>query len=518
MESQLILKKKHEVRTRYAPSPTGPLHLGGARTALFNYLLAKQNQGTFILRIEDTDKERSKKEWETDIIKSLTWLGVVWDEGPTTENEKEIGEYGPYHQSKRKKIYEKYLNKLYNEGFLYWCFCEKEELEAQKQEQLSRGEAPRYRGKCHSLKKEEIEKLQKEGKRGVLRFKTPAKIIQIKDLIREKIDFDTSLLGDFVVARDFSTPLYNLAVVIDDFEMKITHVVRGEDHISNTPKQMLLQEALGFPHPKYAHIPLILNKDRSKLSKRQGGLTIKEFREDGYLPEALVNFMVLLGWNPGTDQEMFLLEDLIKNFSLEKIQKAGAILNIERLNFVNGYYIRNLSIGELVERCVPFLIKAGLIQKVTSDDEIVLKYKIKETEELIDINYLKKVVALFQERIKKLSEIGELSDFLFKDEINYNKELLLWKDYSKDHIKNGLKKAFDVLSSLSEERWNLENIKTDLLNEAEKLENRGVLLWPTRVALSGKEASPPPFEIAEVLGKEKTLKRLEKAINLVNNK
>jgi nondiscriminating glutamyl-tRNA synthetase len=524
METQLILKKKHEIRTRYAPSPTGPLHIGGARTALFNYLLAKQKQGTFILRIEDTDVERSKKEWEKDILKSLKWLGIVWDEGPCTTAElnagqaNEIGDYGPYRQSERKKVYEKYLKKLYEDGFLYWCFCTKEELQAQKEDQLARGEAPRYLGKCQSLKENEIQKLKESGKRGVLRFKTPSKIIQIKDLIRGKIEFDTSLLGDFVVAKDLSTPLYNLAVVVDDFEMKITHIVRGEDHISNTPKQILLQEALGFFQPKYAHIPLILNKDRSKVSKRQGGLAINDFKKEGYLPEALVNFMVLLGWNPGTEQEMFSLEELIKVFSLERIQKGGAILNPERLNFVNGYYIRNMPLGDLAEKCIPFLIDAKLILEKKEASGIIGKYIIEETKELIDANYIKKIVSLFQERLKKLSEISEVADFFFKKDLKYDSKLLLWKDAKGEDIQKKLKLCYNLLKEINEENWNTETIKEILLKASEKLENRGVLLWPLRVALTGKEASPPPFEIADVLGKEKTLKRLEKAIDLFNNK
>ena len=306
--SKLPLKKSDTVRVRIAPSPTGPLHIGTARTALFNYLFARKNQGNFILRIEDTDLERSDPKWEKDVVENLKWLGILWDEGPDIG-----GKYKPYRQSERKDIYEKYIKKLYDEGYLYWCFCTKEELEAQREDQMARGEAPRYMGRCRNLSLKEQEKFRQEGRKGILRFKVPEKIIKVNDLIRGKLEFNTSLLGDIAVAKDFSIPLYNFAVVIDDFEMKINYVIRGEDHISNIPKQVLFQEALGFPRPNYAHLPLILGPDRSKLSKRHGAVKVQDYKEDGYLPEALINFMALLGWNPGTKEEIFSLEELTKN-------------------------------------------------------------------------------------------------------------------------------------------------------------------------------------------------------------
>lgn len=526
METQLVLKKQHEVRTRYAPSPTGPLHIGTARTALFNYLFAKKNQGTFVLRIEDTDIKRSNKKWEKDILENLKWLGIFWDEGPFTnaqiqnsksKNQNYIGDFGPYRQSERKEIYKKYIRKLYNNKFLYWCFCKKEELEAQREDQVSRGEAPRYTGRCQNLTKSEIKKFKKENKKGVLRFRTPTKTIQIQDLIRGKIEFDTSILGDFVVAKDLSEPLYNLAVIIDDYEMKITHIVRGEDHLPNTPKQILLQEALGFSRQKYAHLPLILNKDKSKISKRQGGLEISDYKNKGYLPEAIVNFMAFLGWNPGTEEEFFSLEELIKVFSLDRVQRAGAILNPERLIFMNGYYIRNTPSAELTEKCIPYLIKSKFIKGEKRGSEIGKKYIIQETNEVIDFNYLKKIIALFHERLKKLSEISKLADFFFKKELKYKKELILWKSTSKETIEKNLKVLYNILKDLKEENWNAEKIKEFLLKEIEKIEDRGSFLWPLRVALTGKEASPPPFEIAEVLSKEKTLQRIEKAIKILKS-
>ena len=515
--NHLHLKKKGEVRVRYAPSPTGPLHIGGVRTALFNYLFARKNQGSFILRIEDTDLERSEQKWEEDTISNLKWLGILWDEGPIIQNPKSkiqnpkyIGDYGPYRQSERKKIYEKYIKKLFDDGFLYWCFCTKEELEDQKQEQMARGEAPLYVGRCRNLSEEQKSNFRKKGRKGILRLKVPEKIIQIQDLIRGKLEFDTSLLGDVAVAKDFSTPLYNLAVVIDDFEMKINYVIRGEDHLSNTPKQILLQEALGLPRPKYAHLPLILGPDRSKLSKRHGVVKIQDYRKEGYLPQALLNFMALLGWNPGTREEIFSLEELVHRFSLERVQKGGAVFNIERLNWINGYYIRKMPLAELAEKCIPFFKKANIL-KVKGG-----RYEIKETGEIVDFNYLENAVFLFQERLKKLSEIAEISDFFFKEKLEYNPEMLIWKEMKEKDIQKTLKRCYKILEKIKENEWHGEKIKEILMEEAEKETDRGRILWPLRVALTGKKNSPPPFEIAEVLEKEKTLKRIKEAIKLLS--
>lgn len=357
MESveEFKFQKPGEVRTRFAPAPTGFLHIGSARTALFNYLFAKKNEGVFILRIEDTDKERSKPEYEKDIIDSLKWLGIEWDE--------------LYRQSERREIYAKYLKKLLDEDLAYHCFCSEEELEAQRDYFLSIGRPPIYNGKCKNLPKEIVKKYLAEKKSSIIRFKVPAKKVEFEDLIRGKIEFDASLIGDFSIAKDLNNPLYNFACVIDDFEMRISHVIRGEDHLSNTPKQILIQEALGFPRPEYAHLPLILGPDRTKLSKRHGAVAISEYKKDGYLPETLINFMAFLGWNPGTEREIYSMASLIKEFSLERIQKGGAIFNIKRLDFLNSFYIRQRSLEKLTELCLPYLIEAGLIEKIEKDDQ-----------------------------------------------------------------------------------------------------------------------------------------------------
>lgn len=529
MAEKFKFTKPGEVRVRIAPSPTGFLHIGLARTALFNYLFAKGRNGSFILRIEDTDIERSKPEYEKDILESLKWLGIEWDEGPDIG-----GKYGPYRQSQRLNIYAKYLEKLISEDKAYYCFCSEEDLEVQRQYQLSIGEAPRYSGKCANLSKEEVKKLISEGKPSVIRFRVPSKKIQFEDLIRGRLEFDTSLMGDIVIAKDLTTPLYNFAVVIDDFEMKISHVIRGEDHISNTPKQILFQEALGLPQQIYAHLPLILGADRTKLSKRHGAVAISEYKKQGYLPEAIVNFIAFLGWNPGTEREIYSLPSLVKEFSLERVQKGGAVFNIKRLDFLNGFYIRQRSIEKLTELCIPYLVKNGLIIPLWGKKEKELipgvvippteitDYQVVETKEKIDFEQLKKIISLYQERLKKLSEIVELTDFFFKEKLEYDKSLLKWKEMQDFEIKNSLETLEKIFDRIKQGNWTKENLENEIMPEAERVgpapqkigygvKDRGYLLWPLRVALTGKEASAGPFEVAEILGKEKSLKRIKEA-------
>ena len=480
--------KPGEVRVRIAPSPTGFLHIGLARTALFNYLFAKQNEGNFILRIEDTDEERSDSSFEKDIMDNLKWLGLEWTEGPDIG-----GEFGPYRQSEKVKIYRKYLEKLVSDSQAYYCFCSEDELEAQRQYQMSIGEAPRYLGKCAGLDKATVKKHLTEGKSSVIRFKVPAKKVVFNDLIRGKLEFDAGLIGDMIIAKDLDSPLYNFAVVVDDYEMKISHVIRGEEHISNTPKQIVLQEALGFEYPIYSHLPLILGTDRTKLSKRHGAATVKDYRKDGYLPESLINFMAFLGWNPGDEREIYSLPSLAKEFTLDKVQKGGAIFNIKRLEFINGFYLRKKSIDRLTDLCLPYLEEAGFN---------VEKY---------DKEQIKKIVAIYQERLKKLSEIVGLTDFFFKEKLEYDKELLKWKDMEEKDVKNALDKLEKILFKIEEGDWNKENLENTIMPEAEKTGDRGRFLWPMRAALTGKEASAGPFEVAEALGKKRTIQRIKEA-------
>jgi glutamyl-tRNA synthetase len=494
-----MTKKKDQlekIRVRFAPSPTGPLHIGGSRTALFNYLFAKKNKGKFVLRIEDTDVQRSEQKWTDEIVEQLKWLGIQWDEGPDID-----GEFGPYKQSQRLDIYEKYLKKLLEEKKAYYCFCTAEELESKRQEQMSRGLAPKYDGKCAHLPEEVVQKNLTEKKPSVIRFGVQNKKIKFEDLVRGNVEFDAGLLGDVVIAKSLSTPLYHFAVVVDDFLMQISHVIRGEEHLSNTPRQILLQEALGFYQPKYAHLPLMLNTDRSKLSKRQGDVALADYHNQGYLPEALVNFMVLLGWNPGTEKEMFTLAQLAKEFSIEKVQKAGAIFNIQRLDFLNGLYIREKAIKKLAELCAPYLKKSGLL-----------------VQGQVSQSKLQEIVEISRTRMKKLSDISALSDFFFQDKVIHDKDLLKWANMQNSDIKEALSLCDKILSELKD--WDIKKIEEALLSGAAEFnkqkgypeKNKGFLLWPLRVALSGKQSSPSPFEIASILGKEKTLKRIGDAI------
>lgn len=504
------LFKKEEIRTRFAPSPTGPFHIGGARTALFNFLFAKARGGKFILRIEDTDLERSEPEYEKDIFESIKWLGLNWDEGA------EIGgSYGPYRQSERLDLYAGYLNKLIDDGSAFYCFHSKEFLDKEYEEQIKNKKNPAHYCEFKKLPiSDALERLKKttSGNRqesGIVRFKTPIDFeISFTDLIRGEISFNSDTLGgDFSLAKAMPsgnqaesilrfTPLYNFAVVIDDYKMKISHVIRGEDHISNTPKQILIQRHLNMPTPKYAHLPLILGPDKSKLSKRHGATSVADYREMGYLSEAMINFLALLGWNPGTEQEIFALPELINKFDLNRVQKSGAIFDTLKLDWLNGHYIRSMPIGELTKKIVPFLEKENLIGK-----------------ENYNYEYLKKIIALEQPRLKRLGEIGDRAAYFFKIP-EYQAALLIWRDMLFKDIAVSLKISFETLSNIDEADWSRENLEKILLKEAERAKNndKGRLLWPLRVALTGLEKSPGPFEIIEILGKYESLKRIEAAM------
>ncbi len=492
----LELLRQSDVRVRFAPSPTGSLHIGSARTALFNYLFAKNKNGTFVLRVEDTDKERSRPEFEKEIIEGLKWLGIDWNEGP--DNGEYKGLFGPYRQSERSKIYSTYIQRLIDEDKAYYCFCTPEELEAQRQYEMSRGEAPKYNKKCSTLSSQEVSENIGQGKKSIIRLRSQSSKIKFNDLIRGDIEFDSNEIGDIVVARDLNNPLYNLAVVIDDFEMKITHVIRGEDHISNTPKQIMIAQVLNIPLPIYAHFPLILATDKSKLSKRHGAVAVNDYKKEGYLAEAMVNFIAFLGWNPGTEKEIYSIESLIKDFSIDKVQKSGAVFNIKKLEFLNGYYIRQKNIDELTDLCIPYLIESKLIE---------------EEEGITKRDFIKNAISIHQERLKKLSEISEFADFLFVKDIQYDKELLNWKQMNNEEIISSLDKSEKILSEI--QNWNKENIQEELIKETDRIGDRGSILWPLRVSLTGKSASAGPFEVAEILGKEKSLERIRKAKTLL---
>jgi len=470
-----------QVRVRIAPSPTGPLHIGTARTALFNWLFAKKHSGKFILRIEDTDKERSEKKYEEEIIEGLQWLGLVWDEGP-------------YRQSERGEIYKKYLEKLLAAGRAYYCYCTKEELEAERQAMMAQGLPPKYGGHCRNLSDPLAGSPGGEPskKPEVIRFKTPEGTVEFSDLVRGKIKFDASLLGDMVIAKDLETPLYNIAAVIDDAEMKISHVIRGEDHLSNTPKQILLQKALGFPHPQYAHLPLILGPNRQKLSKRFAETSLLDYQAKGYLPEAVINFMALLGWHTKEDREIFTREELIEAFDLKRVQKAGAIFNSEKLDWLQKEHSKKLSVEDIAERLMPALKKRG----------------IKTTK-----TFLKKIVEVERARLKTLSEFPDLAGFFFQLP-DYEVETLIWQNEPLPKIKQILEEALEIINGVKRDQFKRGNLLS-ALEDLAKREGRGVVLWPLRVALSGQRASPDPMEIMEVLESKESLRRISVAIEKI---
>ena len=456
------MPEKEEVRVRLAPSPTGFLHLGTARTALFNLIFARRYGGKFIIRIEDTDLERSEKKYEEEILNGLKWLGIESEE-PATR------------QSERTDIYEKYLKKLLEEKKAYFCYCTKEELEAERQSFLSQGISPKYSGKCRDL--------DADGRKPqLIRLKVAEKEVSFKDLIRGKISFDSALFGDFAIAKDVKTPLYNFANVVDDFALKISHVIRGEDHISNTPKQILIQEALGFPSPHFAHLPLILSPDRSKMSKRYTETSLLSYKEAGYLPEALVNFLALLGWHPADDKEIMNFEEICHEFDIEKIQKSGAIFNQEKLDWLNYQYIKKMEEEELFKKIKEFIPQDWLIEP----------------------EKVKKIISIQKERIRILSDIKELGNFFFKLP-DYEQSLLIWKEASKETIKKNLKESFNIIKSFP------ENFNERITAQAEEF-GRGEVFWPLRVALSGLKNSPPPFDLIFVLGLKESAERIKLAI------
>lgn len=488
-------------RVRFAPSPTGWMHLGNVRTALFNFLFARHHSGTFILRIEDTDQVRFHEKYEKSIIKGLKWLNIHPDEGPEVG-----GECGPYRQSERKNIYQQYINQLLNENKAYYCFCSLEELEIQRQEMISRGIAPKYSGKCLSLTKEEIDNNFLAKKPSVIRFHMPKEIVQITDLIKGELKFDLSLTGDIIIAKSLEEPLYNFAVVIDDYLMKISHVIRGEDHISNTPKQIMIQEAFGFPRPQYAHLPMLLGPDRSKLSKRHGAMAVSSYKKMGYLSEAMINFISLLGWHPSGDKEIFSLNELISQFSLERIQKSGAIFNIQKLNWFNSHYLKLKSLDSLALKVFKYLKKRTILDDTINENNLEM---------------IKKILEIELPRINKLEDLITSSDFFFKKDLNYLPELLIWKNMNNEELINSLKNSLSVIQDINESVFNkvyLQTIFTEIISKnSDYVLDRGKILWPLRVALSGKQSSPGPFEIAEVLGKKETVNRLKKALQIINN-
>jgi nondiscriminating glutamyl-tRNA synthetase len=477
------------VRVRMAPSPTGFFHIGSARTTLFNYLFAKHAGGTFVLRIEDTDAVRSTKEFEQNILDSIRWLGLDWDEGPGKE-----GNLGPYHQIDRIETYRKYGQELLSKELAYYCYCTPTELEAEREEQRRNKQPPKYSGKCRQLTAEQAAAFEKEGRSKVLRFRMPDKKVTVHDMIKGDIDYEVALFGDLVLIKADGIATYNFANVIDDHLMQISHVIRGDDHISNTPKQILLYEAFGFYLPQFAHIPMILNPDRSKMSKRAGPTSVTEYQEAGYLPEALVNFLALLGWSPGDDREMFSLAELGAAFSLDHVQPSPAIFNIDKLKWFNGQYIRQLPQEELLNRLTPFL-----------QPHLGERLKLPSTTD-----YLKTIMPLVFERLEILGQIWELVDFFFADQLEYDVELLQAGRHEKKETISALQYLQTRFQEL--ETFDTAGIERVLRSAVEELGwKTGELFMFVRFVQTSRKASPPLFETMAVLGKERVLARLAQA-------
>jgi len=473
-----------KIRLRFAPSPTGFLHLGNFRTAFFGYLLAKSWGGKFILRIEDTDQKREVEGALDKLLDILGWMGIDFDEGPHT-----TGNYGPYVQTERLPIYKEYTEKLLKDGKVYRCFCTEERLTDMRLAQEAHNEAPRYDRLCRNLSEAEIEKKLKAGEDFVIRQKMPLEgEIVVHDEIRGDIKFKATDLDDQVLIKSNGVPTYHFASVVDDHLMEISHVTRGDEWLPSFPKNILLYEAFGWTPPKFIHMPLILNKTGGKLSKRQGDVFVEQYRDKGYLPEAIINFCALLGWHGKNDKEIYSLAELEKEFSLDRIGASPAVFDIEKLNYYNGYYIRQKTLPELTELCRPYLEKAG--------------------REIKDGQDISAYVSLAQERMKKLEDIVEMTSFLFELP-DYEESLLSWKTLSVTDAKNNLKDLKIELEKIADNNWTKENLETTIFNWIkEGGKKNGDYLWPLRVALTGLKNSPGPFEVAAALGKEESLKRL----------
>jgi glutamyl-tRNA synthetase len=483
------------IRVRFAPSPTGHLHVGGARTALFNYLFAKKYGGTLILRIEDTDELRSTAESLKSIFNSMRWLGLQWDEGAMFDLT-EKGSFGPYLQSEREKlgIYGKYADELLKKGHAYYCYCTPEELEAQRRKAHLEKRPLRYEGKCRNLTKGQIEDFEKQQRLPALRFRMPDEgVTQFNDLIHKELKFENKLLYDFVLIKSSGYPTYNFACAIDDHLMEISHVIRGDDHISNTPLQINLYKELGWNLPEFAHLSMILGSDGTRLSKRHGATSVQEYRNQGYLPQTMKNYLALLGWSTPDSQQLFERGELEEKFDLNGCQKNPAIFDPVKLKWMNGEYIRKLSQKELLEIAMPFIKESGI------------NIESRSWEELINI------ITLQQEKYKLLSDVPKLIDFFF-NEVSYNPDAVdkVFKTPNAKIILGGIKEVYASLKDFNE-----HSVESETRNFAKANGFKtGQVFHPVRVAVSGRTEGPTLFKMLVYLGREETIKRIDKAIAL----
>lgn len=478
-----------EIRVRFAPSPTGPLHIGGARSALFNYLWARKNKGTFIVRSEDTDLERSSKESEHNILEALRWLKIQWGEGIEVG-----GEHGPYRQTDRLNLYREYTRKLIESGHAYLCYCSEEELEQERQALSAQGETPRYRGKCRHLTQEQRAAFESEGRKPVVRFRVPeGQAIHINDKVRGDVVFESDGIGDYVIVKSDGIPTYNFAVVVDDVTMNVTQVIRGEEHLSNTPRQVLIYQALGLPVPEFAHISLIMNTEGRKMSKRDGDTAVIDYQKKGYLPEAIVNFIALLGWSPTGEEEFYTLDELAEEFSLDRVSKSPAVFDLQKLNYINAHYIKQAAPERLAELALPYVQEMGVLPQG--------KLSIEQQQ------WLSGVMKAIAEKISYLAEIKDFVHY-FNGSMPLEAEgeaLEVLKGEQVPEVLALFRRKVQEAEELSE-----DNVKVLLKQLMKELKLKGKFVYmPVRVALTGQMHGPELYDIIPLLGRENILKRLE---------
>ena len=478
-----------DVRVRFAPSPTGPLHIGGARSALFNYLLAHKYDGKFIVRSEDTDLERSSLESEHNILEALRWLNIPWGEGIEVG-----GDYAPYRQTQRLELYREFTDKLFQSGHAYYCYCSEEELEREREELSSRGLTPRYMGKCRNLSAEERAEKETNGRKPVVRFRVPeGEQILIKDLVRGDVVFESDGIGDYVIVKSDGIPTYNFAVVVDDITMKISHVIRGEEHLSNTPRQVLIYQALGVPVPEFAHISLILNTEGKKMSKRDGDTAVIDYQVKGYLPEAVVNFIALLGWAPPGEDEFFNLEELADKFSLERVSKSPAVFDLNKLKWINAHYLKLSPPERIAELALLHLRDVGVFPEGELTDE--------------QHQWLFNFVIAITDHLSCVSEVRDFVHYVFGDTVQAMDE-----QARQILLEEQVPKVLDLFRQkiIQVDQLSSDVVKLILKQITKELKVGGKLVFmPVRVALTGLMHGPELYSILPLLGKENILKRLE---------
>jgi glutamyl-tRNA synthetase len=486
-------------RVRIAPSPTGPLHIGTARTALYNYLYARHTGGTFVLRLEDTDQTRGSIAYEKDILDGLHWLGLHWDEGPEVAGEAARGPHAPYRQMERLPNYAEAAARLLAADRAYPCYCTPDELDADRNAQEAARLPPRYIGRCSALTPAERAAREADGRGSALRFRVGTGVVAFDDIVRGRVEIDVANLGgDFVIVRADGSPLYNFTVVVDDADMEISHVIRGEDHISNTPKQLLIFRALAYPEPRFAHLPLILNADRTKMSKRKSQTALSDYIAQGFIREALVNYLAFLGWATGTQEEVLSIDEIAQRFDLDAVHKGGAIFDRERLEWLNGQWIRRLEPGDLVERLRPFIEAehvAGRIDWIPSDDELLA------------------FLPVMRERLPTLGAIGELAGFLWVRQVPLDPAVLVPRRWDAATTRDGLTAARATITTVGEVVFEADELEPPLRALAESRGwKAGDLFMAIRVAVTGRMATPPLFDTMVALGRDRVLERLDRAL------